>query len=116
MITVYGIKNCDTCRKALKWLEAEGIDHRFHDLRKDGLADTQVAAWLAAAGADVLLNKRGTTWRKLDEAQKANAETDPDQLAALLLEHPTLIKRPVTDTGGRIFIGFTDEVREALSG
>ncbi|MGB0630043.1 MAG: arsenate reductase [Alphaproteobacteria bacterium] len=115
MITVYGIRNCDTCRKALKWLEAENIEHRFHDFRKDGLADTQVADWLEAVGPDVLLNKRGTTWRNLDDAQKADAEREPDKLAALLLEHPTLIKRPVSENGDRIYIGFTEKVQKALA-
>ena len=115
MITLYGIKNCDTCRKALKWLDAEGIANRFHDFRKDGLTDSQVSAWLDVAGADMLLNKRGTTWRNLDAAQKEAAESDRDKLAALLLDQPTLIKRPVMDTGDRIFIGFTDETRSAVS-
>ena len=115
MITVYGIRNCDTCRKALKWLEAGGIEHCFHDFRKNGLAEMQVAAWLEDVGAAVLLNKRGTTWRNLDAAQKEAAESDRDKLAALLLDQPTLIKRPVMDTGDRIFIGFTDETRSAVS-
>ena len=116
MITVYGIKNCDTCRKALKWLDAEGIEHRFHDFRKDGLNDASVAGWLASVGPEVLLNKRGSTWRKLDEQQKIDAESDADKLAALLLGHPTLIKRPVFDGAGDLVVGFGAAEQAALKG
>ena len=70
MITMYGIINCDTCRKALKWLQAEGIEHRFHDFRADGLEADDVVRWVGAVGWEVLLNRRGTTWRKLSEADK----------------------------------------------
>lgn len=94
MITVYGISNCDTCRKALKWLKERDVEHRFVDLRKDGLSTTQVEAWLDAVGLDVLVNKRGTTWRKLDDATKdslspqtapgpAGGQPDPDQAPGL---------------------------------
>ena len=114
MITVYGIKNCDTCRKALKWLEAEGLEHRFHDFRKDGLDAEKVDAWLAAAGVDVLLNKRGTTWRKLDENDRVAAEADSGRLASLLVENPTLIKRPVFEEADRLLVGFGDDVRGVL--
>ena len=65
MITIYGIKNCDTCRKALKWLQAEGIEHRYHDFRADGLEAADVTRWVSAVGWETLLNRRGTTWRKL---------------------------------------------------
>lgn len=116
MITVYGIKNCDTCRKALKWLDAEGIAHQFHDFRKDGLDAAAVSTWLDAVGVEVLLNKRGTTWRNLDEAQKEAAENDQDQLAALLLEQPTLIKRPVFEGAGDVMVGFGDKQQDALRG
>ncbi len=112
MITIYGIKNCDTCRKALKWLEAEGIEYSFHDFRKDGLEEGLVSAWLDEIGIETLLNKRGTTWRKLAETEQAAA--DDDRAAALLTENPTLIKRPVFDLGNSRRVGFAADTQEAL--
>lgn len=103
MITVYGIRQCDTCRKALKWLAAERIEHQFHDLRVDGLEAGRVRAWLASPFAEQLVNRRSTTWRQLDEAQKAAAS---EQLVELLLRHPTLIKRPVFESEKVIAVGF----------
>ena len=112
MITIYGIKNCDTCRKALKWLETEGIDHTFHDFRKDGLEESVVANWLGEIGIETLLNKRGTTWRKLSEEEQTAA--GDDRAAALLTENPTLIKRPVFDLGSSRRVGFASDTQEAL--
>lgn len=103
MITVYGIRACDTCRKALKWLDAKGVEHHFHDLRADGLDAERVHSWLASEFADKLVNRRSTTWRGLDDAQRA---ASGEQLAALLLQHPTLVKRPVFTAGPAA----TDEV------
>ena len=93
MLTLYGIPNCDTCRKARSFLEQEGVDYRFHDLREDGLDRAMVERWVAAAGLDALLNRRSTTWRQLPAG-------DRDQLTEsaaieLMLAHPTLVKRPV---------------------
>jgi Spx/MgsR family transcriptional regulator len=113
MITVYGIKSCDTCRKALKWLGEDGIAHRFHDLREDGLEASDIADWINALGWQALLNTRSTTWRGLEEAEKA----DPDaaKAAALMLAHPTLVKRPVFDLGGgKYALGFKPDAPEAL--
>ncbi|MBT5240571.1 MAG: ArsC family reductase [Rhodospirillaceae bacterium] len=112
MITVYGIKNCDTCRKALKWLDAEGIEHKFHDFRKDGLEQSTVSDWIDEIGIDTLLNRRGTTWRKLPEADQASAETG--NAAALLTENPTLIKRPIFDLGTKRLVGFKADAQSAL--
>ena len=112
MITLYGIKNCDTCRKARKWLEAEGIAHSYHDFRERGLDEKTLSAWVTAVGWETLLNRRGTTWRKLPEADR-DALT-PDSAAALMLENPTLIKRPVFDTGGAFLVGFSETEQEAL--
>ena len=111
MITLYGIPNCDTCRKARKWLNAAGIGHRFHDFRKDGLEAGAVAAWSVELGLDMLVNRRGTTWRKLADNQKARLNTEPTQL---LLETPTLLKRPVIDLGDRRLVGFEASVISAL--
>lgn len=93
-VTVYGIPNCDQIRKTRQWLDEHGIGHRFHDYRRDGLEQALLASWVAAVGADTLLNRRGTTWRALDEAQK-QAASHPDTAIALMLAQPALIKRPV---------------------
>ena len=110
---VYGISNCDSVKKARKWLDAAGVGYRFHDFRKDGLAAETVTAMLAALGAEKLVNKRGTTWRKLDPAAQAVAAGD--DVAALLLAHPTLIKRPVIDTGDGWTVGFGKAEQAALA-
>jgi len=107
MTTLYGISNCDTVRKARKWLEARGVEFQFHDFRKQGLSPEQLARWCDAAGLERVLNKRGTTWRQLPEAVKAT--TDSAALQALMVEQPTLIKRPVLELDdGRVVIGFKD--------
>lgn len=110
---VYGISNCDSVKKARKWLDAAGIAYRFHDFRKDGLTPDTVAAMLAAVGAEKLVNKRGTTWRNLDPATQARAADDG--VAALLVANPTLIKRPVIDTGDGWSVGFGKAEQAALA-
>jgi len=112
MITVYGIKNCDTCRKARKWLEAEGIAHSFHDFRDDGLDEKTVASWLAELGDETLINRRGTTWRKLSEKERASAEGAG--AATLIAANPTLIKRPVFDLGPKRLVGFAKDAQAEL--
>lgn len=112
MITIYGIKNCDTCRKARKWLDAEGIEHRYHDFRDEGLDEQSLAAWVGAVGWETLLNRRGTTWRKLPEEDREGLE--PKSATALMLNNPTLIKRPVFDTGAGYLVGFSAAEQAAL--
>ena len=111
-MTLYGIRNCDSCRAASKWLSAAGIEFRFHDLRKDGIERAQVERWLASCDRERLLNRRGTTWRQLDESERSRA--DGDQLADLLLAHPTLIKRPVLEHSTGVEIGFSAARYEAI--
>ena len=103
ILTVYGIKQCDTCRKALKWLAGQGIDHVFHDFRTDGLQAEILAGWLDSSFADKLVNRRSTTWRQLTDEQR---QSEGQALLELLLEHPTLIKRPVFVTDDIIAVGF----------
>jgi arsenate reductase len=112
MITVYGIKNCDTCRKALKWLAAEGIDHRFHDFRTDGLDRATLDRWTRTLNWEQLLNRRGTTWRNLPD----DAKDSIDAAAAMTLmeANPTLIKRPVFDLGNEYAVGFKDAEIHAI--
>jgi len=113
MTTLYGIKNCDTVKKARQWLDAAGIAYRFHDFRADGLSAELLAQWEAALGWETLLNRRGTTWRKLEDSQRANL--DRDTALALMQAQPSLIKRPVLDNGTKILIGFTpDDYQKAL--
>ena len=112
MITIYGIKNCDTCRKALKWLQAEGIEHRYHDFRADGLEAADVTRWVSAVGWETLLNRRGTTWRKLPDTDKDGI--DEQKAAELMQANPTLIKRPVFDLGGKVVVGFKDAEQQQI--
>ncbi|NNL96513.1 MAG: Spx/MgsR family RNA polymerase-binding regulatory protein [Xanthomonadales bacterium] len=110
MVVVYGIKQCDTCCKALKWLKGQGIEHRFHDLRVDGLDRSTIEAWLDSEFAEQLLNRRSTTWRQLDESQR-----NANDVAALILEFPTLLKRPVFSASREIIaVGFSASVRNDL--
>ena len=113
MITLYGLKNCDTCRKALKWLQAEDIEHRFHDVRADGLNAAMMDQWIKSVGWETLLNTRGTTWRKLDEGDKA--DMDETRAARLMVNQPALVKRPVVEIGERIIVGFKDAQQGEIS-
>lgn len=106
MITVWGLKNCDTCRKARAWLDARDVAHVFKDVRADGLAANDVQAWLDTVGADVLINRRGTTWRGLDDATKGKAD-EPAGVVDLLVANPALVKRPVfVGADGSVVVGF----------
>jgi len=103
MITIYGIKQCDTCRKALKWADAQGIEHRFHDFRVDGLDRDQLQSWLDSPFSDQLVNRRSTTWRQLSDEQR---QLQGDEQLQLLLDNPTLIKRPVFVDDDIVAVGF----------
>lgn len=104
-ITMYGIKNCDTIKKARKWLEAENVDYQFHDYKKEGIQKDQLVAWIDQLGWEVLLNKRGTTWRKLPDDIKDNI--DEASAISVMLENASIIKRPVLDTGNTLLVGFS---------
>ncbi|MGO1616520.1 MAG: ArsC family reductase [Oceanisphaera sp.] len=104
--TLYGIKNCDTVKKARKWLEQHQISYVFVDHRADGLNPNNLHHWLDTLGWEQLVNKRSTTYRTLSDADKANL--GPDTASALLLAHPTLIKRPLLDNHGQLSVGFKD--------
>ncbi|WP_119166927.1 ArsC family reductase [Algihabitans albus] len=114
MIVVYGLKNCDSCRKARSWLTERDLVHRFHDLRADGLPPSRLEAWLAALGWETVLNRRGTTWRQLPE--EVRSSVTGETAAGLLADHPALIKRPVFElSDGRVLIGFTGAQQTALA-
>lgn len=106
-VVLYGIRNCDTVRKARRWLDESGTEYRFHDFRVDGLPPAALDRWMAFAGWETLLNRRGATWRRLPEADRADIHTA--NARALMLAHPTLIKRPVLETGGRVLVGFNGD-------
>lgn len=112
MIEVWGLKTCDTCRKALAWLSAEGIAHRFRDVRADGLDAAALGRWIDELGWEALVNSRGTTWRGLPEGDRAGL--DAAKAKALILAHPALMKRPVFDLGKRRLVGFKDDQKRAL--
>ena len=104
-LTLYGIPNCDTVKKARTWLDAAGIDYSFHDFRKDGLDPAKLQDWIDAIGWEKLLNKAGTTFRKLPDADKA--DIDADKAKALMLDQPAMIKRPVVEGPDGVSVGFS---------
>jgi arsenate reductase len=110
MITVYGIRQCDTVRKSLAWFRQAGVDHRFHDVRQDGLDETVLSGWLSRFGWEVLVNRKGTTWKKL--------AIDPDimtgQALRIILENPTLVRRPLVDFGTEITLGYLPDTWNTL--
>jgi Spx/MgsR family transcriptional regulator len=114
-ITIYGIKNCDTMKKAHAWLTKRGLTYRFHDYKKDGIDRKLLAGWCAEVGWETLLNRAGTTFRKLPDVDKA--KLDQQRAIALMLAQPSMIKRPVLDVSGRLLVGFKpDEYERACVG
>lgn len=114
MIDVYGLKNCDSCRKAIRWLDENGPEYRFHDIRKAQLGKETIAFWATQAGWQKLLNRRGTTWRGLPDADKAGI--DEARAISLMTAHPALIKRPVFVLGKDICAGFDHDAQAAIFG
>lgn len=112
MTTVYGIKNCDTVKKARKWLETQGVDFQFHDFRVDGLDPTLVKNWISELGWETLVNKRSTTWKQLDSNLRDSM--DASSALAAVMEHPTLIKRPLLDTGTQRVVGFKEGTYQSI--
>jgi arsenate reductase len=104
-ITLYGIPNCDTVKQARAWLAEHGVAHAFHDYKKQGVPLALLDDWIAALGWQALLNRKGTTWRKLDPARQA-AVQDAASARALMLEQPSVIRRPVLVRGGELRVGF----------
>ena len=111
-IILFGIKNCDTVKKARRWLNVRQIEYVFHDFRVDGLDIEMIKKFLKQVEWETLLNKRGTTWRKLPENQKNNI--DGPKALELMVEHPALIKRPILDHGNKYSIGFSENQYEKI--
>ena len=107
MIDLFGIPNCDTVKRARTWLDTQHIAYRFHDFKKQGVPEAALTHWIDALGWEALVNRRGTTWRQLDEAER-DGVTDATTARAALLAHPSLIKRPVVDWGASqgVTVGF----------
>jgi arsenate reductase len=105
-IVVFGIPNCDTVKKARTWLDAHGVAYAFHDYKKAGAAPDLVARWVAVAGLDKVLNRAGTTFRKLSDADKA--DIDAAKAVALMVAQPSLIKRPIVAYPGGLLVGFKE--------
>jgi Spx/MgsR family transcriptional regulator len=106
MITVHGIPNCDTVKKARTWLAEHGVEHHFHDFKKQGVPEAALDRWLTAAGWETVINRKGTTWRELDEATRTGVK-DAASARAVALTNPSVIKRPVVQwADGAITVGF----------
>lgn len=114
MIILYGIPNCDTIKKARKWLNEKNIDYRFHDYRKDGITQQQLQVWANELGWETLLNRRGTTWRKLSEDDRDGINAK--RAIALMAEHPAMIKRPLLESGTKKLLGFNPDAYQELLG
>lgn len=109
-ITIYGIKNCDTMKKARNWLDAKGVAYQLHDYKTQGIDRGHLMDWVNRAGWEVLLNRAGTTFKKLDDADKQNL--DAGKAIDLMLAQPSMIKRPVLEAEGKLIIGFKPETYE----
>jgi len=112
-IMLYGISNCDTVKKARAWLAEQGVEYGFHDFRKQGLPGDRLDAWLRDIGWEQLLNRKGTTWRKLDPAVQAGV-VDPTSARAIMSAQPSIIRRPVIEWGRQTTVGFDPDTYRAL--
>ncbi|HEY4317828.1 MAG TPA: ArsC family reductase [Herbaspirillum sp.] len=112
-VTVYGIPNCNTVKSARDWLDRHGVAYVFHDFKKAGVDAALVESWLPHAGLDVLINRKGTTWRALSDAQKASV-ADTGKAIALMMAQPSVIKRPVLVVDGTAHVGFSEAAYQGI--
>ena len=103
-LTLFGIKNCDTMKKAMKWLDDNSVAYHFHDYKKEGVPEQRLRQWLEALGWETVINKRGTTWRKLDDVVKESMNTEKS--VNLAMENSSVIKRPILQSNDFILVGF----------
>lgn len=113
-VTLYGIPNCDTMKKARAWLDQAGIAYRFHDYKKAGVEEADLRRWIDRLGWEAVLNRAGTTFRKLSEAERA--DLDADRAVALMLAQPSMIKRPMLETEDAVVAGFAPDRYAAVFG
>ena len=111
MITVYGIKNCDTMKKAFAWLESNGVAYTFVDYKKADVAESHLPDWIQRAGWETLLNTRGLMWKKLTDDERS--DVDAAKAHQLMIQYPSMIKRPVLDNGKKLLVGFSPEIYAA---
>ncbi len=112
MVELYGIPNCDTMKKARRWLEEHGVEYRFHDYKKEGIDEQRLRGWIEKAGWETLLNRRGMMWRKLP--QEVREQMDGETAVRVMLETPSIIKRPVLADGDRLLVGFSEDSYKEL--
>jgi Spx/MgsR family transcriptional regulator len=111
-VTLYGIPNCDTMKKARKWLDEHAIEYQFHDYKKHGLDESTLRDWVRELGWEALLNRRGMMWRKLDENTKKTI--DEQSAIQVMLNTPSIIKRPLLDTGKKRYVGFSESLYQEI--
>ena len=111
-IKMYGIKNCQTMKKAMTWLESKGIEFEFHDYKKQGIDQNSLSEWLTQKPWDEIINKRGTTWRKLTEDEKT--DIDNSKAIQLMIANPSLIKRPALLVDGKLYLGFDEALYQSI--
>lgn len=111
-IKMYGIKNCQTMKKAMTWLESKQIDFEFHDYKKLGIDESTLEEWLKQKQWDEIINKRGTTWRKLSDEDKT--DIDPAKAIRLMIENPSMIKRPALNVAGKLYLGFDEDLYQSI--
>lgn len=111
MTTLFGIKNCDTVKKARKWLDASERQYHFHDFRTDGLTEQNISRWLEHIEPAILVNKRSTTWKQLSDEEKSHFDGDTleDTAKQIILAQPTLLKRPILEKGSDVYVGFKEQ-------
>jgi Spx/MgsR family transcriptional regulator len=114
MIQLYGIPNCDTIKKARAWLEGRGVEYRFHDYKRDGIDEPRLRGWVDELGWEALVNRRGTSWRRLPE--EVREQMDTETAIRIMLETPSIIRRPLLDTGELRHLGFSETDYERLLG
>lgn len=115
MLKIYGIKNCNSMKKAFDALQAKGLSYEFHDYKKQGIDADTLKIWLKEIGQDTVLNKKGTTWKKLSEKEQTRALSSEDHLIEALIAQPSLIKRPVLQTSKGFLVGFDETAYQNLS-
>lgn len=109
---IYGIKNCNSVKKAFDWLASKNMDYTFHDFKKEGLSEAKLKEWVSAVGWEALLNKRGTTWRKISKEDQERI-LDADTAVTFMLENTSAIKRPVVETTNKVYVGLDPEFFKA---
>jgi Spx/MgsR family transcriptional regulator len=115
MLKIYGIKNCNSMKKAFDALQAKGLSYEFHDYKKQGIDADTLKIWLKEIGQDTVLNKKGTTWKKLSEEEQTRALSSEDHLIEALIAQPSLIKRPVLQTSKGFLVGFDETAYQSLN-